>query len=503
MRLILLFSLFFLYLYSYPQKLKYTIKNNGTIIKLTKQNYVNSFNDMFQNGEFFGRFRNNNFYFWWNGENKNQTTHFISGVGGSLIYNSAIYNGFDFGVGFYYSRAFFNDKSDPVNLIKAGKDTFSRYDYLNSGKKYLSVLGQLYIRYNKSDTNIKIGRQLVETFFTKSNDSKMIPNTFDGIVLETNDIRKTSLKLAYLIKQKLRDHSGSHPVFMKGDEAYDPYARDITINFGGETNTFSTSKYTGNDDSAMHKGLTYTKLKKAGIDPNSPLIVSDITFIPNNYTKLNFAFYSVTKLLSQVMAELNYDIHLKQLTITPGFRYIEQIDNKAGEIGGASIFGDVNSTNPQGYKNPNSLDSYMVGARILLRYKAYKLNLAYTGVADKADLVNPFRGFPTQSYTRSMGIYNWFANNKSYRIEFIRNPNNDDIYKKLFLQTSIMYLQRDKDKTRLFGDKSLFYYFGLVKNLETMPELQWKLRLGYMDNLNKNFKETSYLDSRFEINYMF
>lgn len=483
---------------------KYTIKSNGLVIKFDKQKDVDSFTKMFSEGEFYGRFRTNNFYFWWKGEDAKHTTQFVSGIGGSLIYNSAVFKGFDFGAGFYYSKAFFDEKNDPVSLIKAGKDTLSRYDYLNSGRTYLSVLGQLYIGYSYNNSNIKIGRQLVETFFTKSNDSKMVPNTFDGIVLEINDIPKTSLKLAYLTKQKLRDHSTFHPVFMYADSNYDPYAKTVSVFFKDYTPvSINTAKYSANDDSAMHRGLTYTKLKQAGIDPNSPLLTGDLHFFPNNNTKIDISFYTVYKLLSQVMAEANWDLHIKELTITPGFRYIAQIDDKAGKIGGASIFGDVNSTNPHGYNNPNSLDSYMIGARVVLRYKKYKINLAYTGVADKADLVNPFRGFPTQSYTRSMGIYNWFANNRSYRIELVRNPNSNDIYKNLFLQTSVMYLQRDKEKTRLFGDKSIYCYLGFVKNLQNLPQLQWKLRLGYMDNLNKDYKDTSYLDSRFEINYMF
>ena len=58
---------------------------------------------------------------------------------------------------------------------------------------------QAYVRYSGiEDTDITIGRQLVETFYVRSNDTKMIPNPFDGLVISTKAIAKTDLKIAYL-----------------------------------------------------------------------------------------------------------------------------------------------------------------------------------------------------------------------------------------------------------------------------------------------------------------
>ena len=47
--------------------------------------------------------------------------HLISAVGTSLVYQSAKYSDFDFGIGLYTSNAFFNNSSDPIEQIKAGK----------------------------------------------------------------------------------------------------------------------------------------------------------------------------------------------------------------------------------------------------------------------------------------------------------------------------------------------------------------------------------------------
>jgi len=52
---------------------------------------------------------------------------------------------------------------------------------------------------------------------TKSNDIKMIPNTFEGVTVHSEFIPKYNLKAAFLTKQKLRDHTHFHHVFAYDD----------------------------------------------------------------------------------------------------------------------------------------------------------------------------------------------------------------------------------------------------------------------------------------------
>jgi len=472
------------------------IKTNGQLIYNDKPKEASSFSEIFSNGKFYGRVRTNNFYWNWRNEDMKHNSHFIGGVGGSLVYKSAALSGFSFGAGLYYSYAYFRETKDPYNLIKAGKDVASRYDFLNMDRKYLAVLGQAYLDYKISKTNISVGRQLVDTFYTKSNDTKMIPNTFDGVVLASKDIPSTSMQFGYLLKQKLRDHAVNHPVLMYGDSNYDSDAKVIEIN-GVKVDT---SKFSGNDDAAMHRGLTYTALKNAGEDTDAPLIVGDIKNNSIKPLKANMSFYVVPGLISQVMGEAYYNFKVGSVSITPGVRYIQQIDDNAGKIGGASLSGKVNTSNPGGYKDPNSLDSYMIAARIVTKIQNYKINLAYTGVADEADLVTPWRGFPTAGYTRSMGAYNWKANTKSYRLEVVRNANKTGVYKNMFIQASVLFNDYDEDKG--LSDQ-MYYYIGFVQNLPSLPQLQWRLRLGYGDFTEAPLDKYDFLDSRFEINYVF
>ena len=459
------------------------LKNNGQLL-YAKQMQVDSLSDMFLGGELYGRLRNNNFYFSYNHPDNGHVKQLITGIGASLVYNSAIYKGFDTKVGFYASQSFFDAHKDELAYYKAGKDTLSRYNYFNKNETYMAVVGQANIGYTYSKSNLRVGRQLVETFYTKSNDTKMIPNTFDGAVLTTKDIPSTQLTFAYLTKQKLRDHTQEHSLFMVGD-----------------VNSSSSLKpqWSENDDSAMHKGLTYSRLKAAGKPTDAPLIVLDLQNNSIKNLQINFASYLVPELLSQAMGELNYKIALKGFSITPGFRYIQQCDRGAGAVGGASL--NVLLAGSTAYKDPNSLNAKMIAARVVTRVNDYKINLAYTNILDEADLVTPWRGFPTAGYTRSMGMYNWKANTASYRLELVKGANKSGIYTSPFIQTSVLYIDGDAKKTPL--SDSMFYYVGLIQNIPSLEAFQYRVRLGYRDFIGDASNISDYVDSRLEFNYLF
>jgi hypothetical protein len=192
------------------------------------------------------------------------------------------------------------------------------------------------------------------------------------------------------------------------------------------------------------------------------------------------------------MGELNYKMKFDGFTLSPGVRYIKQFDNGAGSVGGAAYDGTTT-----GYKDPASLDSQMIAARLVGVYKNLKLNLGYSQVLDEADLVTPWRGFPTAGYTRSMARYNWIANTKSYRAELMINSNQAGAYKDIVTQLSILHTDADESKGQF--DEN-FYYVGFIQNIPSFIDLQWRLRLGYADT--KKIDADS-LDARLELNYLF
>lgn len=476
-----------------------TMKSNSQVVYNDEPGEVDGFFDMFSDGKFYGRLRSNTFYFWWEGTNTvNNDIHLISGLGGSVAYKSAALRGFDFGGALYYSHGFLYAKEDYLLGWKAGKDVFSRYDLVKTGSKNMAVLGQAYLRYQPTQkSEIIAGRQIVESFYTKSNDTKMIPNTFDGVVLNSKDISETSLKLAYLAKQKLRDHTQSHAVLMTGDCAsdgcFDP----------NDTNQKIVAGWSENDDGAMHRGLTYSALKAADKSTDAPLITGDFKNKSIQNLSIDASFYTVPELISQVMGELNYKVDFGGFSITPGVRYIKQFDHGAGAVGGASYKGGVNELDPGGYNDPDSLEAQMVAARLVSRFSDYKINVGYTYILDEADLINPWRGFPTAGYTRSMGRYNWRANTKSYRVELVRSTSDAGLYNDLFLQASVLYEDDDEHKFSETNFDSLYYYIGFMQNVAFLDNAQWRYRFGYQQFLDHDVSQINNIDTRFEINYFF
>ena len=79
------------------------------------------------------------------------------GVGGSLIYKSAVLNGFSFTLGYYGSLnpEFWRADKDDVGFSTSGKDTFSRYKIKTGGGYGIHTLGQGYLEYNNGTVDIK------------------------------------------------------------------------------------------------------------------------------------------------------------------------------------------------------------------------------------------------------------------------------------------------------------------------------------------------------------
>jgi hypothetical protein len=109
---------------------KRTLNGNMTLNYHVLPGEVDNIHDLFSEGIFYGRLRSNTFYWSWantppfsNEADKNM------GLGGSLVYKSAVLSGFSFTMGYYGSMnpSFWRPGKDSAKFSKAGKDTFSRY----------------------------------------------------------------------------------------------------------------------------------------------------------------------------------------------------------------------------------------------------------------------------------------------------------------------------------------------------------------------------------------
>ncbi len=460
---------------------KVTLKNN-MIVKYNKlPSSVDNISDAFLEGVFYGRLRLNTFYWDWQNEKKNTTAkdNKAMGLGGSFIYKTASFHGVSATAGLYTSQnpTFFREDTDDIKYLKAGKDTFSRYDTSNTKNFGMSVLAQGYLQYDVSKTSIVGGRQLFESVFTKSNDTKMVPNSFDGITATIKELPNTTIKLAYLAKQKLRDHTFSHDVI-----AFNP-----------------NNKWAENDDSAVNKNLT---VDRVGNNNSLNIIALSNKSVKNLKVNLSYAF--VPDVLSNAVLEANYVIHVGNLKIVPAMRYMQQFDNLGADYEVANLSG-----NQTGYKESakKSLDTNLLATKIDIKTKAFLLRLAYSQVADKADIVAPWRGFPTGGYTRAMAQYNWRANTKTYMVKTSYDFDKANILKGFSIMAEYAMQDFDDKKDGVQADNNILH-IDMRQNIG--KHTQAKFRFGYSvadDNIKKSdgtYKsDISYNEYRFELNYFF
>ncbi len=485
------------------EKAKRDLTDSMQEVYNTLPSSVDNLSDAFTKGMFYGRLRMNVFKYDWKDEIAGKTKNNSElGLGGSLIYKTAPFAGLSATAGFYYSDSPFvgmrvDNKAD-LKYMKSGKDTISRYDAYTSGDYFMAVLGQAYLQYDISKTTVKAGRQIFESLLTASNDTKMIPNTFEGFTVETKEIPKTTIRGAYFTAEKLRDHTTFHDV----------------ITYSDSTSAASPATWNGNDDSVAHQGLSYVNFVAAGKDVNHKLLVADIDNKSIDNLKIDATYTAVPEVVSNIAGELNYKIALPAgFSLTPGARYMQQIDNGGGAVGGSSLSGIYhNGSTPanKGYSGDvHSLAGSMGMARLVLKQGPLKVQVAYSQVADNADIVAPWRGFPTGGYTRAMAQYNWYANTKTYEAEVGYDFGKAQILKGF--STLVRFAAQDFDeKKQAAGVQADSKVLEIDLRQKIAKGLDAKFRVGIVsaDTLSHysstpGINKDSYNEYRFEINYLF
>jgi len=461
---------------------KQKIKCNLTIKYTQLPDEVDSLKEFLKGGVFYGRLRLNSFLF--NPKSVGEN-HFAMGAGGSLIYKSAIFQGFSFTSGIYTSQNIWHKDISP-SKYRSSKDTFSRYNLATENSYNLTTMAQNYVEYKRGSNSLKLGHFLIESTLLKSNDTKMIPNSFEGAYTKIGAIPKTKIQLAYITRQKLRDHESFHHVLAYGDNPNDTY-----------------SKWSENDDGGMHRGLTLSKLQENGI--NDRLIMLDIKNRGIKRTTLRLGFTAVPDLVSSLSLEGTYNFKIdRKFKIKPSIRYVKQFDEGAGAIGGANL-----RNNTTGYTNPNSLSSSLIAGRIDIIKGAGSLRLGYSKIADEGDFLTPWRGFATAGYTRAMGQTNWYANTETFLVRA------DYDFSKAKLVSGLRVMMRyakedfDDNKPAVSSDVNVLTV-DVIKRFKNHPNFITKLRTAFVNEqhpvLNRDGsykKDPSYNEVRLEMNYLF
>ena len=439
----------------------------------------------FKEGKFDGRIRAQYFNTDWDDNSVKKTDAHGLAVGGSLIYKTASLSGFSLGTGLYTtqnpggwthipdgtwastSSDLYSRDSYDVNKTTTAKDPY--------GKGY-AVLAQAYLEYNMVKTKVKTGRMLMTNPWINPNDTKMIPIAIEGADIVSNDIVNTTIQLDYARKIKERGMS----YFGNMADGLDvPNAIRLKYN-------------------------THYNAQNKEINTDAPAVV--IAGIKNkSIDGLELQAWGMrwNDIVSQATLEANYALEAGDVILGFGGRYIKQYDKGTGNIIKPMVSnGD----------SDNNIDSSLWALRVTANYRAAKLLLSTAQTSNDGDLIAPWRGFPTDGYTRSMTITDWNANTKSYKalIDYDFNQ----YVSGLNTIVSYSYYNRDPSKTpyasatdRGFanGDTRQWNLDMIYKLAESFKGTELKAR--FMDQNNEPTTlataQTSNREMRLEANYRF
>jgi hypothetical protein len=91
-----------------------TVKGNYQVEYTKAPGSVNSIQEMFTEGEVYGRLRSNMFWWDWDNENASVQDNNMWGVGGSLVYKTGFFHGLGATAGFYGTVPMHSDNLDQL-----------------------------------------------------------------------------------------------------------------------------------------------------------------------------------------------------------------------------------------------------------------------------------------------------------------------------------------------------------------------------------------------------
>lgn len=430
---------------------------------------ADTINDAFKDGKWDGRIRMQYFLTDWEDNSatgKNGKDASGAALGGSILYKTAPFYGFTFGTGLYTTQNAFGitNLEDGVTATTS-KDLFCRDQGCEYGDSF-SVLAQLYLGYDFARTKTKAGRFLTTNPWITPNDTKMIPIAVEGIEIVSNDLPNTTIQFDYT--QKIKE---------RGMTYFDGMAAT------GDTPTKILNFYASKDG----PDVFILGAKNRSID---------------NLVLQGWAMHW-DDLVDQAMFEANYAIEVGDVIMGFGGRYLRQFDIGAGDI----ILPQINNNDSN-----NKVDGSLWALKTTINLGNSRILLATSHTSDDADIIAPWRGFPTWEYTRSKTQTDWNAGTTAYKAQLDYDWGNYIVG----LSTIISYSKYDRDESKkpyqsmtnrgyANGDTDQWNLDIIQKLSGNFEGIELKAR--FMDQDNKPTlsypKQTSNREMRLEANYRF
>lgn len=331
-----------------------------------------------------------------------------SAIGGKLKFETASLAGLSAGAAFYFAHDTGLTKAENGPAQGLLGDDLDGYD----------TLGEAYLNYKISKTNIKAGRQEFKTPMTE-NAVTLIPNLFEGVTVVSNDIAGLTLGASHITKMQYGTRSATDKLLI-GDAAFAMTAgageglESATGQFGASTtkgkNTFmSMDRAALGKDSAKGGGMSVLSAVYTGVKG----------------LKLQFWDYYTWDIMNTLYLEGDYKAKVSDIELKLSAQYLNQKDVGSYPRGSAirTRLSQYNSSTgkfvaqnlwAEMIDKDGNIDSSMYGVKLEASAYGFTISGAFNKNGD-GHVINPFGGDP--AYTSMIFARNSYrADTNSYKI---------------------------------------------------------------------------------------
>lgn len=365
-------------------------------------------------------------------------------IGGKFGFETAAVNGLKFGIMAYTTNAINPNRTNDDGTPNLHMDP----SLFGKDRKGVTYIGQLYLNYSYKNTNVKIGRQEINTPMAGMDDARMLPNLFEGVVITNKDLPKTTLIGAHFWNM-------AYGTFANAYSACSYLGIQSGYGCGGYSSLDQgLAKYdTGN---FMNMGKQAIGKSNAGVT----VLAAIYEGIPN--LKLQAWDYYAWDMMNILYLQGDYTVNLSNIKTTLSAQYINET-NVGDNV--KKVFGKEVGANLFGAKINFNIPTSVVQNFNL--YAAYSTTGSDTDKALNGGLITPWGGTPgfVQGTVTRLG---YVADTTAWKVgtsfDIIKGLNLHLAYSYFNVGSKAKYASTTHDASETNWD--LTWKCRLIKNLE-------------------------------------
>lgn len=345
-------------------------------------------------------------------------------IGGKLKYQTGALYGLRFGAAMYTTH--------DTGLTKESYKTKDGYSQVAQGlhgddMEDYTTLGEAYVSYRLSNTDLTYGRQEFKTPMTE-NAVTIIPNLFEGTVATIKEIPDFTVTAAHITKMQYGTRAGTDAALI-GDGVY-AITAGAGFGFVSPVVNGTTGVVTPGFGKSSFQDMaeaTFGRTGTGGLGGTARMDTSGVTSIGVDYKKgplqARIWDYYAHEMYNTLYADAEYKLDAGPAKVTLGAQILKQDDvgNFASSAGGTALNGLKMVKTPSGtnlystrLSQDKTIDATVYGLQAKAAIGDWSFNAAYTDSTD-GHVINAWGGDPLYTstiFTRN----NYRADTSAYKV---------------------------------------------------------------------------------------